>query len=211
MNKRTIVYVDGFNFYYGCLKDSPYKWLDMKSLFSKLLDPTHEIIEIKYFTALISHRAANESSRLRQKVYLKAVQAYNPEIKIFYGHYLTHAVKAKTVNPPPEFVKIYKTEEKGTDVNIAVHLVNDAWLDHYDCAVVVSNDSDLAESLKLVKQHHNKKLLGLAFPSTDPKRKPSRELIQYADFVKHIRHSILEDSQLPKNIPNTGLHKPARW
>jgi len=183
----------------------------MYSLFSKILDTSHEIVEIKYFTALISHRAGNENSMLRQKTYLKAIQAYCPHINIFYGHYLTHIIKAKHVQPPPDFVKIYKTEEKGTDVNIAAHLINDAWLDHYDCALVVSNDSDLAESLKLIKQHHNKKLIGVAFPSTDPKRKPSRELIQYADFVKPIRQGLLADSQLPEKIPNTGLHKPKGW
>ena len=37
-----------------------------------------------------------------------------------------------------------KTEEKGSAVNLAVHLLNDGWLDAYDCAVVISNDSDLA-------------------------------------------------------------------
>ena len=54
-------------------------------------------------------------------------------------------------DPPPEFTQVYKTEEKGSDVNLALHVLNDAWLDQYDCAVIVSNDSDLAESLRLVK------------------------------------------------------------
>jgi uncharacterized LabA/DUF88 family protein len=211
MKKRTIIYVDGFNLYYGCLKNSAYKWLDMKSLFTKLLDTSHHIFEIKYFTALISHRAGNKDSMLRQKIYLKAIQTYCPDIKIYYGHYLTHEVKAKTVTPPPDFIKIYKTEEKGTDVNIAVHMLNDAWLDRYDCGVVVSNDSDLAECLKLVKQHHREKLIGLFFPSTDPKRSPSRTLIDHADFVKPIRTHLLANTQLPKNIPNSKIYKPKEW
>ena len=41
-------------------------------------------------------------------------------------------------------------EEKGSDVNLATYLVADGFRDLYDTAVVVSNDSDLAEPLKLV-------------------------------------------------------------
>lgn len=55
-------------------------------------------------------------------------------------------------------VNIIKTEEKGSDVNLAVHPLNDGWLDAYDCAVVVSNDSDLAEAMRLVKARKERKL-----------------------------------------------------
>ena len=208
--KRTTVYVDGFNLYYGCLKNSTNKWLDLKKLFVSLLDDSHEILKIKYYTATISSRDGNLPSRLRQKYYLQAISHYIPELEIHYGHYLMHEISAKVVNPPPEFAKIYKTEEKGSDVNLALHVLNDAWQNTYDCAVLVSNDSDLAESLRLVKEHH-KKLIGLVFPNTAPKRKPSRELSKHADFIKHIRPHMLESSQLPNAIPNTEIYKPDAW
>jgi uncharacterized LabA/DUF88 family protein len=212
MKQKTIIYIDAFNLYYGCLKKSSYKWLDIKSLFTKLLDDSHEIVEIKYFTSLISHRSGNEVSRLRQKTYIKAIEAFTPEIKIFYGHYLTHPVKAKVVVPPPEFTQIYKTEEKGTDVNIAIHLLDDAWRNEYDCAVLVSNDSDLATSLKFIKKHPFKKIgLILPFESNDKRRKPSRELIQHVDFIKNIRHNILKNSQLPDIIASGKIRKPNAW
>lgn len=105
-------------------------------------------------------------------------------------------------------IKIIKTEEKGSDVNIAVHLLNDAWLNNYDCAVIVSNDSDLAEAMKLVKQYHPRKLLGLVIPG---KGHPSKELMKYADFIKRIRTGILKSSQLPNPIPNTNIFKPTDW
>ena len=88
---------------------------------------------------------------------------------------------------------VIKTEEKGSDVNLAVHLLNDAWLDKYDCAVIVSNDSDLAESLRLIKEQH-KKIVGLFVCW---KHHPSRELMRYADFTKRIRRKVLSISQLP--------------
>ncbi len=213
MKQRTYVYVDGFNLYYGCLRKSPYKWLDLKSLFSKLLNDSHEISKIKYFTALISSREGNENARLRQKIYLKALQQFTPEIEIHYGHYLTHEINVKLVNPKPgasPFAKAYKTEEKGSDVNLASHLINDSWHDRYDCAVLVSNDSDLAEPLKLVKAEHHRNI-GVIFPSTDPTRKPSRQLCALADFIKPIRQGTLAHSQLPLQIPNGRIFKPIEW
>lgn len=210
MSNKTTIYVDGFNLYYGCLRKTHFKWLDLKALFSNLLDSSHQITKIKYYTANISSRNGNNISQQRQKYYLQALTQYIPEIEIFYGHYLTHEVQAKVVNPPPEFIKIYKTEEKGSDVNLALHVLNDAWLNNYDSAVIVSNDSDLAESLKLVKTTH-KKNIGLIFPNCDPKRKPSRELIQHVNFVKHIRKGVLQKSQLPDQIPHSIIHKPHGW
>lgn len=122
--------------YYGCLKGSPFKWLDLRALFSNLLDSSHQIQKIKYYTAHISSREGNNDSRLRQKYYLQAIATAIPELEIYYGHYLTHEISAKVVNPPPNFIKVYKTEEKGSDVNLALHVLNDAWQNEYDCAVI---------------------------------------------------------------------------
>ena len=50
---RTFVYVDGFNLFYGALKGTPFKWLDPVSLFEKVLQPRHDILKVKYFTARV--------------------------------------------------------------------------------------------------------------------------------------------------------------
>ena len=105
-------------------------------------------------------------------------------------------------------VEVVKTEEKGSDVNLAVHLLNDSWLDRYDCAVVVSNDSDLAEAMRLVKQHHEKLIIGLVTPGS---HRPSRQLQRHADFARRVRENVLQDSQLPNPIPTTNIRKPASW
>jgi uncharacterized LabA/DUF88 family protein len=101
-----------------------------------------------------------------------------------------------------------KTEEKGSDVNLAVHLLNDAWLEKYDCAIVISNDSDLAEPLRLIREQNDKKI-GLISPLLHGH--PSRELQKHAHFVKRIREGVLRISQLPSPIPGTTIHKPADW
>lgn len=206
---RTIIYIDGFNFYYRAVKNTPYKWLDFKSLFQNLLTSTNEIIQIKYFTALVSGKH-NAQKPIKQQTFLRALKKFIPEIEIYYGHFLTHEVFAPLAKPTKQnrTVKIIKTEEKGSDVNIAVHLLNDAWLNKFDCAVIVSNDSDLAESMKLVRIHHPNKILGLIMPG---KGHPSKELMQHAHFVKRIRKGVLSLSELPNPIPGTNIYKPSDW
>ena len=92
---------------------------------------------------------------------------------------------------------------------LALHVLNDAWQDAYDCAVIVPNDSALAESLRLVKIQH-RKTIGVVTPGA-PTRKTSRQLSQHADFVKPIRTWMLKASQLPDPIPGTTIHKPTNW
>ncbi|MBL7128369.1 MAG: NYN domain-containing protein [Ignavibacteria bacterium] len=206
---RTFIYIDGFNFYYRAVKNTPYKWLDFKSLFQKLLSTANQIVEIKYFTALVSGKY-NPQKPIRQTTYLRALENFIPELKIYYGHFLTHEVYAPLAKPinKKNKVKIIKTEEKGSDVNLAVHLLNDAWLNKYDCAVIVSNDSDLAEAMHIVKLQHGNKILGLVMPG---KGHPSKELMIHANFIKRIRTGALKLSQLPEQIPNTNIHKPNNW
>lgn len=116
---------------------------------------------------------------------------------------------AENTNPPPKKIPIYKTEEKGSDVNLALHLLNDAWLNAFDCAVIVSNDSDLAPALKMVKEQHQK-ILGLITPGA-PKRNMSKQLSRYASFTKVIRSWALKNSLLPNVIPKTEIIKPKGW
>ena len=211
---KTYIYIDGFNFYYGAVKDTPYKWLNFKKLFESLLAPSHQILSIKYFTAIVTGKI-DPDQPIRQKTYIRALEKYIPEISVYYGEFLSHNVfkplaypiDQNTFGKKIKFVNVIKTEEKGSDVNLAVHLLNDAWLDHYDCAVVVSNDSDLAESLALVKAQHKKKI-GLITPG---KTHPSRELLKFSDFTKRVRKGVLAASQLPDPIPGTTIHKPAVW
>lgn len=205
---RTYIYVDGFNLYYGSLKDSNCKWLDLKRLLINLLQPHNKIIKIKYFTAIVSGRT-DPKQPIRQQTYIRALKKYIPEIEIYYGHFLTQEVRAKLVRPinNHQFAPILKTEEKGSDVNLAVHLLNDAWEDNYDCAVIVSNDGDLSEAIKLSKKHD--KIIGLVNPSR--KRRFSKELEKIVNFKYRVRKNLLKNSQLPNPIPNSTIHKPDSW
>ena len=200
---RTFVYVDGFNLYYGTLKGSPYKWLDLLVLFQRMLQPRHRILAIKFFTARVSVTPNDPSKPQRQDTYLRALQLYRPEVEVYFGHFLSHNVRLPLATPTARqrTVEVIRTEEKASDVNLAVHLLNDCWLNAYDCAVVITNDSDIAEAMRLVKQQH-RKLIGLATPGN---RHPSRQLTAHADFSLRIRKQ-----GGPCNSLNCRTRSPAR-
>lgn len=207
---RTAIYIDGFNLYFGCLKDSPYRWLDLMKLCQNMLQAHNEIITIKYFTAYVSARGSNQGKPLRQQVYVRALKHTIPELEVIVGQFTTHSVNRK-LDPPigtQKFATVIETREKGSDVNLAVHLVNDAWRDHYDCAVVISSDSDLAEAIRLVRQSHPEKKVGIFVTG---KQNSTKEMIRCASFVKKISTRALSLSQLPDQVPETNITKPEGW
>ena len=171
------------------------------------LPKNSEINKIKYFTAKVSGLTDKERP-LRQQIYIKAIKHYIPNIEIIYGQFKVNVVSMplETPNQRERFVRVIKTEEKGTDVNIAVNMLNDAWEDDFDLAILISNDSDLAEAVRLVK--NRKKHIGLFLPN---KARTSKSLLKNADFIKRIRSGVLINSQLPSPIPDTNIYKPQTW
>ena len=109
---------------------------------------------------------------------------------------------------PQKYVKVIKTEEKGSDVNLATHLLHDAHMNRFDIAVVVSNDSDLLEPIKIVRQEL-KKSIGVLNPHPNP----SRAILPHIDFIKQIRQGVLKAAQFPATLKDTNgtFTKPAAW
>jgi NYN domain len=209
---RTNVYVDGFNLYYGCLKGTPYRWLDLRAL-CRLLLPRNTIGRIRYFTARIQARNNDQHGPVHQAAYLRAL-ATLPEVSIHLGQFKTGPVRMPLAHPlpgGPATVEVIKTEEKGSDVNLATYLLSDAF--HSDCevSVVISNDSDLLEPIRVVCHDLGRKI-GIINPH--PPRKRSRELLAIPPtFYKQIRPSGLARSQFPRTLTDAQgkIHKPANW
>jgi hypothetical protein len=217
---RTIVYVDGFNLYYRLLDKRPaLKWLNIKDLAVKLLRPANVVTGIRYYTAHISGRN-DATAPARQQLYLDALRTL-PEVSIHLGAFLLSekfATLAKppnfrpqlTLSPPwPDVVKIVKVEEKGSDVNLACHLLLDAFQGNFDVAAVISNDSDLVEPLRITTQ-----VLGKPVGLLSPVSNPNPALSRVASFIRRISVSDLAASQFPDPITRpdgTQIHKPAGW
>jgi uncharacterized LabA/DUF88 family protein len=206
---RISVYIDGFNLYYGSLKDKPGRWLDLYN-FSKSLLPK-EIYEpkVNYFSAPLVSRYSNKINdgqrRTRQQAYLRALEvAKNINIKL--GFFLTHEVIMHTIDG--KNVKVWKTEEKGTDVNIASTLINEGHNDIFDIAIVISNDSDLVEPIRIVTEELKKKVIVF-----NPFNKNSVELQKVATEHRKIRRWMIEKNQLPEVMQdeNGEVKMPEGW
>ena len=206
----TNVYIDGFNFYYGCIRGTPYHWLDLEA-FSRRLLPNETINRIRYFTARVSGRVDPDAPK-RQAVFLRALGTL-PLVSIHYGHFLTNRVWMPLADPPingPKKVRVLKTEEKGSDVNLASQLLLDGFRADYDTAVIVSNDSDLVEPVKIARYELG---LRVGILNPHPAHKRSRELSAEAHFFKQIRPSALAASLFPSTLVDSRgqFTKPTSW
>jgi len=164
---RTNVYVDGFNLYYGAAKHTPHKWVNLAELCLQVL-PGLNINRIRYFTALVKPLPSDPHTRLRQEIYIRALETL-PNLTVHYGHYLQSTVSMPLATPPAtgsRFASVLKMEEKGSDVNIATYMLVDAFRGDCDQLIVITNDSDLAEPVRII----NKELkipVGIFNPQTD--------------------------------------------
>lgn len=109
----------------------------------------------------------------------------------------------------PQTAKVKKTEEKGSDVNLASHLLLDAFQDRADLYMVLSNDSDLVEPLRILKNDLGK-TAGIIFP-TD---RPSKELIgTKVEVIRMVREGVLASSQYAEILQDKKgkVTKPSTW
>ena len=205
---RTIVYVDSFNLYYGALKGTLCKWLNLENLFELIL-PRNDIRAIKYFTAKMESTTHKPSRATNQQLYLRALETL-PRVEIHFGRFLTTTTRAALADPTarPRTVEVIKTEEKGSDVNLGSHLLLDAFDDAFDLAVVVSNDSDLLLPIQWVRQRF-KKRVGIL----NPHRKPAQSLKSNSDWMWPLRRGPLSGAQFPEELKdaNGSFRKPPTW
>lgn len=202
---KSILYIDGFNFYYGACRRFGLRWVNPLAL-AKLLLPDHEFVQIRYFSALVKQDPSDPNKVNRQRLYLRALKTI-PHLDIQMGIFL-QSVKTMPLFPvssqPPTTVEVLKTEEKGSDVNLATALLLDAFDDNMECAVVVSN----VGPIKVVRQRFQKQV-GII----NPQKRPSRAFINNVDFMRQVRRGVIEDSLFPDELTDsTGdFHKPPEW
>jgi len=153
------VYIDGFNFYYCALKNTPYKWINPLFL-CNILFPTATIAKIKYFSAKVKSLPHDPSAPTRQDIYWRALRTI-PNLEIIPGNFVSWpkllpqhplAYINNDLRNPPQKVQVERSEEKGSDVNLAAYLIYDNCIKDADESIVISNDSDLANAIMLVTQ-----------------------------------------------------------
>lgn len=201
-NERVSVYIDGFNLYFG-LREAGFhhcRWLNVKKLAQNLLQANQTLGEVKYFTSRVSN---SPDKQKRQSTYIDALESVG--VKIIYGNYQDGSEDCKRCGH-----KWRTAKEKMTDVNIATHIIMDAYKDTYDMAMLISGDSDLVPPINAVHENFRKKRVFIAFP---PKRhNSSMALIAKGSLI--LGRKKLVDSQLDEEVfSKTGykLKIPITW
>ncbi|GHT88344.1 hypothetical protein FACS189474_3420 [Bacteroidia bacterium] len=207
--QKVIVYVDGFNFYYGLKaiskKDKRWKkfyWLDVVSFFEKMLTDKQELIEVNYFSA----RPHDVDISKRQDIFFCA-NKLNPKFRLMLGKYLRKDI---VCNKCGNIIHSY--EEKETDVRIATQMINDVYKHRCDITIIVSADSDMIPSVELIREIDPNHKIYVYFPplrhsvslsnSCDAERKLS-------EFKARFNQSMLPDSvTLPNGIV---INRPSNW
>lgn len=224
---KTTIYIDGFNLYYGVVRGTPCKWLDVVSLFSALCNEQNsnvEVVKVKFFTAPIKAKLSTRKQQAEhsQRIYIKALQNKYPEL--FYceeGFYqLSKGLFPKYQVPidKRDKISVWRLEEKQTDVNIALNLYRDAVQGNTEQVILISGDSDLTPALELIKVDCPTVKIGVIFPKPYNIRKEGRitnkGLEAVADWTRgYIKNNELEEHQLPNKIPTNKkpLCKPNYW
>lgn len=217
---RTIAYVDGYNLFYGCLRGTSFKWLDVGALLRQILhiqDPGSSLDQTYYFTSRVMPKFSPHGveSEAAQLAYFRALQA-QPGMNIVLGRYTAVRFNAMRFCRPPRLDKrvlTWRLEEKETDVSMAVSMYRDVSRGRADQILLVSNDSDLSPALRMVKEDFPDIRIGLIIPSRSVDGEPGDRTItehlgRHADWTReHIMESELRSAQFRDRV-KTGK-KPA--
>ncbi|HLH54596.1 MAG TPA: NYN domain-containing protein [Verrucomicrobiae bacterium] len=206
--------MDAFNWYFGIFQHRPaWKWLNIQSFFETLrLD--EEVVAVKFFTALVDPRLHISSRRDRQKRYFKALGSL-PKVRIILGKYQERTVTCQARDCQRRLQYVV-AEEKKTDVNIAVHLLDDAIRNATESMVIVSGDSDLEPAVEWVRRNYPQVKITVYIPVLDDEDRQRRsdnyhrmgvicKPLPLADIPRHI---------LPITIAlgdNQNITRPLEW
>jgi len=206
--KKSIVYIDGFNLYYGSVRGTPWKWLNLEKYFS-LLRQDDDIQSIKYFTALVW-----DSHKINQAVYLSALDTL-PKVRIILGRFKNKAIQCRVKQCQHKGSRFFQMpEEKHTDVNIGINMLHDAVFDECERLVLVSGDSDLAPAISMIKKLTPQKEIFVYIPANNPQRGYATEIRGLADKSRTLPNALFSKAQFPHSIRdgnNQPIIKPVGW
>jgi uncharacterized LabA/DUF88 family protein len=220
---KTSVYIDGFNFYYGCYKLGRFgasrclpgdKWLSFRLLANHLIDPVDTVHQVHYFTAHVHRSTRDPQQNLRQETYLRALRTVE-NLFIHYGNHIPVQRKGRIIEPDPasfgvwpdELVTIATFEEKGSDVNLATQLLDDSYTGEIERAIVVSNDTDLIAPIRSARRR-------IRVSVVSPQPTVAKHLKREAETATLLDVSVLSSCRLPIPVidqEGREIYPPLSW
>lgn len=220
--QRVAYYIDGFNLYHGCFDNTrtrsswrEFRWLDLHTFCSKTY-PNGNTVSVRYFTATVEPQLDNPDTSIRQLTYLRALRTQG-NVEVHLGRFSRYAKLRTLADPttsivvpkkPVEEALIIESREKGSDVNLASYLLLDGFQDRYELAVVITNDSDLATPIRMVREQ-----LGKQVAIVNPRKRTALDLKGIANSYRSIRRIWLANAQFPNVMSDEHgeFRKPEKW
>ena len=215
-NKRTIVYVDGSNLYYGLLRQTAHKWLDLSAFAKKLLIPEYQVKTIKYFASRVIDTTCDHHRSDRQDKYIDALSCQG--VLVIEGYYRRRVERLEATENPCKtcplvkrkgFIRGTRVSEKLTDVNLATEMLKDAYENRADAFVLISGDADLAPALRIIRYSTVKSVIVF-----NPQAHICNELRRYATFYRNIPPGFAEGCRLPDSLMTADgrtISCPTAW
>ena len=203
--KRVCCYIDGYNLYHAIdsLGIHHYKWLDLWKLASIFAPNPHYNLEHVYYFSAFAKWKPGPYRRHREYVKAIQIQGVEPVLAQFY---------AKPRGCKKCGNQWIAHEEKNTDVNAAVSLLDGAYQNAYDKALLVTRDSDMKMAVSLVVERFPEKEIVLVAP---PGLKHSKDLARNIPRknLKSIKEVHLRDCLMPETLENDNLKatRPAKY
>lgn len=204
---RIIAYFDGSNFYHLCKINFKLTTIDLEKIARQMLKQNEELLKIKYFNSPVNHQEEPEKYSKQQRFFDKVKQ--NPLLELNLGRLVKRPLNKITIKCDncglinieslecPKCKKkilvneVYKSTEKGLDVQIAIKLILDAINDNFDSALLFSGDADFAPAIEHIIKKIGKKVIFCSFP------KPrTNELIGVCSETRFIKRSDVESSKV---------------
>lgn len=210
----AFVYVDGFAVYDMCFRHTAnrnhLKWLDFRALAVALL-PDEELALVRYYTARVGDSPEDPQRASRQDVYLRAL-ATLPGLVICEVNFVRSKREVRLV-APPKGVNPRQTawvrQEKRSDVTLATHLLTDAFDGRMSVALLVTNDSDFVEPIRIVRER-----FGIRVVVISPDDRVSKRLAKAASHARPLDQNLLGVCQLPDVVIDRDgreIRRPPAW
>jgi uncharacterized LabA/DUF88 family protein len=210
----ALVYVDGFAVYHSCFRQSAErnhcKWLDLCALATALL-PNEEIALVRYYTARVGDSPEDPYRATRQDTYLRAL-ATLPRLQICQGNFVRSKREVRLVSAPPGVdprQSAWVRQEKRSDVALATHLLTDALDGAMSVALLVTNDSDFVDPIRIIRERFDVRVVVIS-----PDDHVSKRLAKSASHARPLDHSLLEACQLPDVVfdqDGRRITRPEAW
>jgi hypothetical protein len=202
---KAHAYIDGFNLYYGIRRRPRDKWLNLEALLDRLF-PDDDVALIRYFTARVKGKI-DPTAPAHQQAYLSALSSL-PRVSVRFGKFNVNPTWLPLNMPSQWRVPVLRAEEKGSDVNLATYLLTDAFAKACEMAIIISNDSDLREPIKVVQQPPFNLTVWVVNPLTTPKTKMG------ADYHIDLRRADVAASHFPDRVRTSKgkwVVRPNSW